>query len=204
MSAYAAAVARTPRTLTAAEQARLLKVTGERRDGFRDHVIYSLALGTALREHEIAGLNVGDVVREDGGVRRRIALRVFKRSVKDPSAQQIFLPDNCWRKVTKLIDWKRGNGESLDPSAPLFISRRGTRIATRTLRYLFKVWQARAGFDQTFNFHSLRSTALTNVRRRDGIEVAQRVARHKDINTTMIYAAPSDDDVLRSIRDLPC
>lgn len=57
MPAYATTIARPPRTLTDAEQASLLKMTGERRDGYRDHVIFAVALG--LREHEIAALNVG-------------------------------------------------------------------------------------------------------------------------------------------------
>ena len=37
------------RTLSEAEQACLLKTTGERPDGFRDHVIFAVALGTGLR-----------------------------------------------------------------------------------------------------------------------------------------------------------
>jgi len=36
-----------------------------------------VALGTGLREHEIAALDVGDVLHDDGRVRRRIALRMF-------------------------------------------------------------------------------------------------------------------------------
>ncbi|MEO7735992.1 MAG: site-specific integrase, partial [Kofleriaceae bacterium] len=158
MSSYAAAVPRPPRTLARHEQDRLLKVTGEHRDGFRDHVIFSLALGTALREHELTGLDVGDVLLEDGRVRRRIKLRIFKRSTLDPVNQEVFLPDAAWYKLTKFLSWKRGRGESLEPAAPLFVSRLRRRIATRTLRHLFKIWQARAGFDQTFTFHQLRHT----------------------------------------------
>jgi site-specific recombinase XerD len=52
-----------PRTLSPDEAERLLEVTGQHVDGFRDHVIFQLALATGLREHEIVGLNVGDVVR---------------------------------------------------------------------------------------------------------------------------------------------
>ena len=48
--------ARTPRTLTEREQRALLKVTGEHRAGFRDHVLYAMALGTGLREHELIAL----------------------------------------------------------------------------------------------------------------------------------------------------
>lgn len=205
MSAYAAAIARPPRTLTDVEQARLLKVTGEHRDGFRDHVIFALALGTGLREHELAALDVGDVLHADGRVRRRIALRVFKRASSEPATQEVFLPDAAWYKLGKLVGWKRTSGESLDATAPLFVSRRGGRIATRTLRYLFRLWQERAGFDRLFNFHSLRHTALTQAYRatRD-IRLVQRIARHKSVDTTTIYAAPSDEDVLRAVRELPC
>jgi integrase len=205
MTAYAAAIPRPPRTLTDIEQASLLKVTGERRDGFRDHVIFAVALGTGLREHEIAALDVGDVLHEDGRVRRRIALRTFKRSSTEPATQEVFVPDSLWYKLGKLVSWKRTQGESLEPAAPLFVSRRGRRISTRTLRYLFAVWQRRAGFDRPFCFHSLRHSALTNLYRatRD-IRLVQRQARHKSVDTTTVYASPSDEDILRAVRELPC
>lgn len=58
------------------------------------------------------------------------------------------LPDSAWYKLGKFIAWKRAQGESLEPTAPLFVSRRGLRIATRTLRHLFRLWQERAGFDR--------------------------------------------------------
>jgi integrase/recombinase XerC len=205
MPTYAAAVRRPPRTLTSVDQARLLKITGEHRGGFRDHVIFALALGTALREHELAALDVGDVLLDDGRIRRRITLRTFKRSTTEPAVQDVFLPDSAWYKLGKYIAWKRAQGESLAPTAPLFVSRRRQRIATRTLRHLFQLWQARAGFDRAFNFHALRHTALTNVYRttRD-IRLTQRVARHKSVETTIVYAAPSDEDIWAAVRGLNC
>ena len=205
MTAYAAITRRPPRTLTELEQATLLKVSGEHRAGFRDHCLLTLALGTALREHELAALDVGDVLHEDGHVRRRVELRVFKRASQSPAPQEVFLPDSAWYKLTKFIAWKRSHGESLEPGAPLFVSRRGARIATRTLRHLFRTWQARAGFDQPFRFHALRHSALTNAYRRTrDIRLVQRVARHKNIETTTIYAEPTDEDLVRAVRDLPC
>jgi integrase len=80
MTAYADAIAKPPRTLTDLEQKLILKTTGEHLDGFRDHVLISLALGTGLREHELLALDCGDVFGEDGRARRRVALRVFKCS----------------------------------------------------------------------------------------------------------------------------
>jgi hypothetical protein len=129
MTAYAAATPRPPRTLMELEQATLLKVTGEHRDGFRDRVIFAVALGTGLREHEIAALDVGDVLLDDGRVGRRIALRTFKRSSAEAATQEVFIPDSLWYKLRKLVSWKRAHGESLKPAAPLFVSRRGRRIS---------------------------------------------------------------------------
>ena len=46
---------RAPETMTAAEQARLLRVTAAHEDP-RDHVLYSMALGTGLRLRELLGV----------------------------------------------------------------------------------------------------------------------------------------------------
>ena len=201
---YAARTQQPPRTLTEVEQAKLLKVTGEHRAGYRDHVIFSLALGTALRESELLGLDVGDVSPDGKKVRRRIALRIFKRSAKDPGPQEVFLPDAAYYKLKKYLGWKRANGQSLAQDAPLFISRLGRQLSTRQLRHCFGVWQERAGLDQHHSFHALRHSALSNLYRttRD-ILIVQRQARHKSVVTTTIYAQPTDEDVLRAVRNLP-
>ncbi len=198
-------VARPPKTLTELEQRLLLKASGEHRDGFRDHVIFSLAMGTGLREHEIVALDIGDAFDADGGARRRIQLRVFKRSSDDASQQEVVFPDAVRAKLEKLYRWKKRAGESVEPEAPVFVSRKGGRLSLRQLRHAFKVWQERAGFERSFSFHALRHTACSNLYRRTrDIRLTQRFARHKSILTTSIYAHPSDEDLVRSVRDLPC
>ena len=205
MTAYADAVGRPPKTLTELEQRLLLKASGEHRDGFRDHVIFSIALGTGLREHEILALDVGDVFDTDGKARRRLTLRVFKRSSDGADLQEVVLPDGVRAKLDKLRRWKKGNGEDLGADAPVFVSRKGNRLSARQLRHAFKVWQERAGFERSFNFHALRHTACSNLYRRTrDIRLTQRFARHKSILTTSIYAHPSDEDLVRAVLDLPC
>jgi site-specific recombinase XerD len=202
---YAERTRKPPRTLTEIEQARLLKTTGEHKDGFRDHVIFSLALGTALRESELLALDVGDVSPDGKKARRRVTLRVFKRATDEPAPQEVFLPDAVFYKLEKYLRWKDGRGESLAPDAPLFVSRNHRRLSARMLREAFRVWQERAGLDRRHTFHSLRHSCCTNAYRRTrDIRLVQRLARHKNIQTTTIYAAPSDDDVLRAVRELPC
>jgi integrase len=60
-----------PSTLTSADQEVLLRATTGHP---RDHLIFSLALGTGLRLAEIVGLDVGDVVFPDGTPRVRVRL----------------------------------------------------------------------------------------------------------------------------------
>lgn len=192
-----------PKTLTEAEQDKLLRVTGEHAKGFRDHVIFSLAIGTGLRESEILALNVGDVLNGGGNPKRRIPLRVFKRCTDKPAPQEAILPDRCIHKLKLFLGWKRRRGENLDPEAPLFVSRNGGRLSARQLRDLFKTWQRRAGFDRIHTFHALRHTACTNLYRETGdIRMVQRFARHLNISTTTIYASPSDEDLDRAVRGL--
>ena len=61
-----------PAPLTETEQRAILRATASHP---RDHLIYSLALGTGLRLAEIVGLNVGDVYAQDGTPRTRVRIR---------------------------------------------------------------------------------------------------------------------------------
>jgi integrase/recombinase XerC len=205
MTAYAQDLVRAPRTMTEHEVALLLRVTGEHRDGFRDHVLFAVALGSALREHEIVALNVGDVFEASGRAKRRVRLTVFKRSSDDDSGQEIILNETLRAKLEKLHRLKRHMAESLAADAPIFVSRKGNRLSERQVRTAFAVWQRRAGLERRFHFHALRHTACTNhYRRHRDIRLTQKFARHRSIISTSIYTHPSDDELVRSVQDLPC
>ncbi|WP_375743687.1 site-specific integrase [Corallococcus interemptor] len=204
MSAYAA-VARPPRTLTEKEVNLLLRTTGLHRDGFRDHCLYSLALASGLREHELVALNIGDIFDERGRARRHVLLHVFKGSRRHPRPQEVVLSDTVRAKLEKLLHLKRTQGHDVEPHAPLFLSRKGLRLSTRQVRHGFAVWQERAGLERHLNFHAVRHTACTGVyRRTKDIRLTQRFARQRSIDSTVIYTHPSDDELVRVTQELPC
>jgi site-specific recombinase XerD len=200
---YAERITRPVRTMTDRELAALLRVTGEHRAGFRDHVFYSLAVSTGLREHEMLALNLGDVFDAAGRARRHLALRVFKRSAAEPAPQEVMLSSTVRVKLEKLFRLRRSAGATAED--PLFVSRLGRRLSARQARHAFGKWQERAGLERRFTVHSLRHAACSGVyRRTKDIRLTQRFARHKSIVTTAIYAHPSDEELARVVHELPC
>ncbi len=189
-----------PQSLTADELQALLRVTA---DHPRDHLVFSLALGTGLRLSELVGLNVGDVYFPNGVPRLRV--RVRAEIAKRGRAGDVFLPDALAPKLTRFWSYKVARGERLDPLAPLLCGLSRRRISPRRLQVLFHDWQRQAGFDRLYCFHTLRHTAVTNVYRasRD-LFLAQRFARHASPLTTTIYTHPSDEELRERVRKLAC
>jgi integrase len=189
-----------PPTLTRVEQETLLRVSSMHP---RDHMIFSLALGTGLRLAEIVGLNVGDVFTKDGTPRLRIRLR--HEIAKGGRAGDVFLPDALGPKLVRFWGYKVRSGESVDPRAPLLCNQSGHRISKRRVQMAFKTWQERAGFDRIYGFHALRHSAVTNVYRasRD-LFLAQRFARHASPLTTTVYTHIGDEELMQGVRTLTC
>jgi site-specific recombinase XerD len=205
MTAYFYGIATPPRVLSDAEQAALLRATGERRGAFRDHVLFALALGTGLREHELVALNVGDVRGPDGKPALRIHLKVFKRSARSSAGQVVVLSQTLRAKLERFLDWKQRHGESTESDAPLFLSRRRQRLSTRQVRHLAHVWSERAGLERPFNFHALRHAACSNVYRRTrDLRLTQLFGRHQSVLSTMRYSHPDETELLRALQEVRC
>lgn len=189
-----------PPTLTTDEQRAILRFTA---GNPRDHVIFSLALGTGLRLAEIVGLNVGDVFAPDGAPRIRVRIRA--EIAKSGRAGDVFLPDRLLPKLKRFWRFKVKRGEGLQPGDPLFCNQSRRRISKRRVQYAWRTWQVKAGFDRLYSFHSLRHSSITAVYRmsRD-LFLAQRFARHVSPLTTVVYTHPSDEEMSRRVRGRPC
>jgi len=100
-----------PPTLTHSEQKAILRATA---CNPRDHLIYSLALGTGLRLAEIVGLAVGDVYTPEGRPRNR--LRIRPEIAKGGRTGDVFLPDAAYsgdgeRLFRRKVNTCSGDGE---------------------------------------------------------------------------------------------
>jgi site-specific recombinase XerC len=189
-----------PPTLTRYEQRAILRATAS---NARDHLMYSLALGTGLRLAEIVGMNVGDVYTPEGRPRNRVRLR--PEIAKGGRAGDVFLPDALLAKFRRFWRHKATRREGLRPEDALFCSQSRMRISPRRVQFAFRTWQVKGGFDRLYPFHALRHTAVTNVYRasRD-LFLAQRFARHVSPLTTTVYTHPSDQEMWERVRGLTC
>src|SRR6267154_5337792 len=106
-----------PQTLMQSEQKAILCATTP---NLRDHLIYSLALGTGLRLAEIVGLNVGDVYTPEGRPRNRVRLR--PEIAKGGRVGDVFLPDALLTKFRRFWRHKATRREGLQSESPLFCS----------------------------------------------------------------------------------
>ena len=147
-----------PPTLTETEQQSILRATGVNP---RDHLIYSMALGTGLRLAEIVGLNAGDVYFPDGKPRNRVRIR--PEIAKGGRAGDVFLPDAVLGKLRKFWAHKRRRHEGTGPQDPLFCSQSKVRISKRRVQFAWRTWQQKAGFDRLYSFHSLRHYAGSRI-----------------------------------------
>lgn len=153
-------------------------------EGARANALFRLLIGTGLRECEVIRANIEDIsVKADKNV-----LYVQGKGETEKNNYVILYPS-----VMQALQYyfkMRGNPK---PSEPLFISHsdrnNGQRLTTRTIQRIVKGLYADNGIiSERITTHSTRHTAITlSVLNGANIQQAQSMARHKDINTTMIY-----------------
>ncbi len=189
-----------PRTLTAQQQRRLLRAL--RAHGSpRDRALLSLALGTGLRLRELRELNVGGVSPDGRSVVWKVALD--PKLTKGGRGGVAFLVAGVREELRRYLRWKHRAKEPLEAQSPLFLSNQRRRVSLRRIQFLFREWQAAAGFETLYPFHSLRHSAITNVyRATKDLYLTQRFARHSSPLTTTVYTHPSDEELYEGIRRL--
>lgn len=187
------------------EERALLKALRDSKTATRDLAIIELALHTGLRVQELRFLNVGDVFT---GMIIRDHLAVRAETAKRCKAREVFLNSHVSKILKAFIAFKRARGESMEPAAPLFVSKKAGRVGQRTLQDMVEKWFERAGLMDAkgtakFTFHSLRHTFAMKLRRRGvSIERVQKLLGHSSLQATGIYLEPSREDLISSLESI--
>lgn len=170
----------------------------------RDYVLLKTYRLIGLRRVEGVRLNVGDVYR-------KTKLNIDKRIAAKGAVAELPIPNELQKLFAEFIRWKRKQGESVADDAPLFVSRNGTRLSIRAINDIMAKWLKASGVEHQVTPHGLRHTKAQRIvrderylngnQRQNALLLANRQMRHKSMNSTMIYVAPSRED-MAAVADL--
>jgi site-specific recombinase XerD len=171
-------------SLTDGEVRRVLEMPDRStRQGRRDYALLALKAYTGARDIELQRADLADLRTRAG----RLVLYVQGKG-RDEKDELIVLAHPAVEEA--IHDWLAGRGES--PGA-LFVSLSnnglGKRLSLRSIRRIVKRAYRLAGVrGEGKTSHSLRHTAITSaIRHGVPLPKVQSMARHANINTTMIY-----------------
>lgn len=187
------------------EERQLLSILRDSKKALRDRTIIELVLHTGLRIQELRLLNVGDVYDE---MTLRFHLTLRPETAKRCKSREVFLNAYISKQLRGFIRYKRTRGESLEPQAPLFVSKKGGRVGQRTLQDMTDKWYSRAQLvdargEPKYSFHTLRHTFAMKLRRRGiNLERIQKLLGHASLQATGIYLEPSREDLIEAMETL--
>lgn len=169
---------RLPATLDVDEAARLVELeAGGDPLALRDRALLELIYSSGLRLAEIAALDVGDLDLGEGLVR-----------VTGKGSKTRVVPVGS-RARAALQAWLKARLALAAPEAKaVFISRRGRRLARRSIEARVALWGRRRGLDRRVYPHLLRHAFATHVLESSGdLRAVQELLGHASLATTQVY-----------------
>lgn len=170
-----------PHFLTTDEIGRLLSApAGSESSNVRDRAILEVMYSAGLRVSELVGLVDGDVDFSEGLLRVR---GKGKRERLAPIGSYAARAMKQWLKVRLLAkSIKEGD------AAPVFVSRLGRKLTTRSVARMLEKHLSAAGLDRRTTPHTLRHSFATHLLDRGAdIRSVQELLGHKSLITTQIY-----------------
>jgi len=166
-----------PATIDADSIGQLLDIPCDTPLAIRDKAIMELFYSSGLRLSELAGLRWEQLDLASGMV-----------TVTGKGNRTRMVP--VGRMASKaLLEWHKHRGDFASFEQPhVFVSQRGTPIATRTIQARIRYWAKRQGLPQNIYPHLLRHSFASHMLESSGdLRAVQELLGHADISTTQIY-----------------
>jgi len=164
--------------------------------GFRDYCVYALMYNLGLRVGEIHGIDLDDIDHE----KKQITV-----TGKGKRQRSLHLTDEMVRIIS---DWLavRKYFLNADVQKSLFISKKGNRLAIRTIEDNFKKIVNSVDLNTNFNVtcHTLRHSFASHLNDKEvDILVLQSLLGHSSPRSTEIYIHPSEQRQREALENLP-
>jgi len=146
--------------------------------GSRDRAILEAIYSAGLRISELVSLNVEDLDEFAGAVRVRGKGKKERLGPLGSKAMDA-LADYLTKRSAEFGKVRKG---------PLFVTKSGKRISTRSVRRRFDKYLAVAGIDPTVSPHALRHSFATHMLNAGAdLRTLQEMLGHESLSTTQIY-----------------
>ena len=171
-----------PKTIPAVPTEEQMVAVIEQQQPERDHAILELLYGCGLRVSECVGLNLEDLDRTERWLRVR---------GKGRKERQVPYATKAAEALERYLAVRQAKDHAL------FVSRRGTRLTTRSVQLLVKKYGLLAHGDSSLHPHTLRHAYATHLLS-DGADLRsiQELLGHAQLSTTQRYTQVSLKDLM--------
>ena len=188
------------KVLNNAEIKRLKAVINDNRYAVRNMTLMLLGLNIGLRAKELASLKVSDVLTDDFKIRDMCVLA--KEQTKRDEANRIFFNKAIRRQLATYLNDDAFKHLQHRRDSTLFITKNNTAFTTNTLVNLFAQLFKLANIQQA-STHSFRRTFATVLNdNATNVFTIQKLMRHKNIATTMLYVNVTDTQLINATNNL--
>ena len=184
------------KTLNEKEIKSIFAQIATRRHSVRDRAIFAISFYAGLRAHEIASLNIDNIVSADGSIRDEIILS--SNQTKGSQSRKVFISDRLRKELAAYV---KSIGQRRQNKRSLFMTQKDNAFTANAMCHLFKDIYEDCGIENASS-HSGRRTFITNLASKGvGVRVLAALAGHASISTTQRYIDINDHQ-LRSAVEL--
>jgi len=176
----------------------------------RNLALVVLFYATALRLSSVWSLDIDDVNLDWEVIRVRARVLNGRRTLKHRQDGEVFFanisavrgmpePMPILKQYVEARIAEVGGGDV--GGVPLFLSSRGERLSQRQIQRIFQELGKEAGVKNKVTPHRFRHSILTHLSKDVKAVVLQRIADHKDLKMTGLYAAAQMVDVKEALKE---
>jgi len=155
--------------------------------------IFIIGSLTAMRRGEILSLKYKNIDLDNRCI---IIDNDADFETKTKQYRTIYLSDKLYAIFLGYFQDESGNAILHSPDQKIF--KASPDLATKTFKKIVRKLQ----LPDSYKFHSLRHTAITNLLRKGNVSIAQEVAGHSSIKTTQLYLHNIPDEVKAAMNAL--
>ncbi len=163
----------------------------------REWLVIDLLTCTGLRVSEAANLRCGDLKLGYA------ESKVFVRDGKGGISGHVVVPDSLKKHLKSFLSWKEKIGEPTGDNNYVFVGQRGAWTAQAIQQIVKKYLKQLGLYENGKSVHALRhSYGVELYSKEKDLRAVQKQLRHRSIQSTLIYADVTAEDIQNQVKGL--